>query len=50
MEAVKIHNATLYHGDCFDLLEQFGGLDAIVTDPPYGIEDDGGGKWLENGR
>lgn len=37
MEVVKIQDATLYHGNCLDLLEQFGGLDAIVTDPPYGI-------------
>lgn len=34
---MTIHNATLYHGNCFELLEQFAGLDAIVTDPPYGI-------------
>jgi site-specific DNA-methyltransferase (adenine-specific) len=37
MTKVEIGGATLYHGNCFDLLEQFGGLDAIVTDPPYGI-------------
>lgn len=37
MEAVKIHDATLYHGNCFELLEQMAGVDAIVTDPPYGI-------------
>lgn len=26
---------TLYHGDCFDLLHDLSGVDAVVTDPPY---------------
>jgi site-specific DNA-methyltransferase (adenine-specific) len=26
---------TIYHGDCFDLLHDFGGIGAIITDPPY---------------
>jgi site-specific DNA-methyltransferase (adenine-specific) len=29
-EQVKI-----YHGDCFDLLHEFSGVGAVVTDPPY---------------
>lgn len=37
MDKVEIGGATLYHGNCFDMLEQFAGLEAIVTDPPYGI-------------
>ena len=28
---------TLYHGDCRDVLPGLSGVDAIVTDPPYGI-------------
>jgi site-specific DNA-methyltransferase (adenine-specific) len=26
---------TIYHGDCFDLLHDLGGIGAVVTDPPY---------------
>lgn len=26
---------TIYHGDCFDLLHDLTGVDAVVTDPPY---------------
>ena len=27
----------LYHGDCLDILPTLGKVDAVVTDPPYGI-------------
>lgn len=27
---------TIYHGDCRDVLPQLGGIDSVVTDPPYG--------------
>lgn len=30
-------NCTIYHGDCADILPLLGKVDAIVTDPPYGI-------------
>jgi DNA modification methylase len=33
--AVKIGAATLYRGDCLDVLPTLGPVDAIVTDPPY---------------
>lgn len=33
----KIGDATLYLGDCREILPALGGVDAIVTDPPYGI-------------
>jgi site-specific DNA-methyltransferase (adenine-specific) len=36
-ESVEIGNATLYHGDCMDILPQLSGADAVITDPPYGI-------------
>ena len=28
-------NATIYHGDCFEILHNLDGIGAIVTDPPY---------------
>lgn len=33
---------TLYLGDCRELLPSIGKVDAVVTDPPYGIGEDGG--------
>ena len=32
-----IGNATLYLGDCLDILPTLDKVDAVVTDPPYGI-------------
>ena len=37
VEPVIIGNATLYLGDCRDILPTLGKVDAVVTDPPYGI-------------
>lgn len=34
---VKIGNATLYLGDCAEILPTLEKVDAVVTDPPYGI-------------
>ncbi len=46
MEKVIIGNATLYCGDCMDLLPTLGKFDAVITDPPYGIgEKMKGGTW-----
>lgn len=36
----KIGNATLYLGDCREILPTLGKFDACVTDPPYGIGAD----------
>lgn len=36
-EPVIIGNATLYLGDCREILPTLQGVDACVTDPPYGI-------------
>ena len=33
---------TLHLGDCRDVLPTLGKADAVVTDPPYGIGQDGG--------
>ena len=32
-----IGNATLYLGDCLEILPTLGKVDAVITDPPYGI-------------
>ncbi len=41
-----IGNATLYLGDCRDILPTFPKVDLVLTDPPYGISycHGGGGK------
>lgn len=36
-EPVTIGRATLYLGDCRDILPTLGKVDAVVTDPPYGM-------------
>jgi site-specific DNA-methyltransferase (adenine-specific)/modification methylase len=38
MRVETIGNATLYLGDCLEILPTLGKVDAVVTDPPYGIE------------
>jgi len=38
----QIGDATLYLGDCREVLPGLGRVDAVVTDPPYGIGEDGG--------
>ena len=37
LDPVKIGNATLYLGDCMDILPTLPKVDAVITDPPYGI-------------
>ena len=37
MNPVVIGNATLYLGDCLDILPTLPKVDAVITDPPYGI-------------
>lgn len=36
-EPVIIGNATLYLGDCLEILPTLPKVDAVITDPPYGI-------------
>ena len=38
-EKVVIGNATLYLGDCMEILPTLGKVDAVITDPPYGLGD-----------
>ena len=37
MRVEQIGNATLYLGDCMEILPTLGKVDAVITDPPYGI-------------
>ena len=34
--------AELYHGDCLEIMADLGQVDALITDPPYGVERDKG--------
>lgn len=38
----QIGDCTLHLGDCLEILPTLGKVDAVVTDPPYGIGEDGG--------
>jgi DNA modification methylase len=44
MRVEHIGNATLYMGDCLDILPTLPKVDAVITDPPYGIGADKGKK------
>jgi site-specific DNA-methyltransferase (adenine-specific) len=41
MEPVQIGDATLYQGDCLEIMPTLDKVDCVVTDPPYGLGD----KW-----
>ena len=45
-EKVTIGNCELWHGDCREVLPLLPKVDAVITDPPYGIntKSDGSGK------
>lgn len=47
-----IGDATLYLGDCRDVLPRLEGVDAVVSDPPYGIafQKGAGGLGIHPGR
>jgi DNA modification methylase len=50
MKSVQIGLATLYHGNCLDILPVLSLVDLVLTDPPYGIGADEAasknkGKW-----
>jgi len=36
-ERIQIGGATLYLGDCMDILPTLPKVDAVITDPPYGL-------------
>jgi site-specific DNA-methyltransferase (adenine-specific) len=37
--------ATIYHGDCLDILPLLSGVDLVFTSPPYNKGDTGGREW-----
>jgi DNA modification methylase len=37
MRVEKIGDATLYLGDCLEILPTLPKVDAVIADPPYGI-------------
>ena len=41
-----IGRATLYLGDCRDVLPTLGKVDAVVTDPPFGLRGENAGRNL----
>lgn len=47
MRVERIGDCTLYLADCLDVLPTLGVVDAVVTDPPYGIDGGVGGDSRE---
>jgi DNA modification methylase len=47
---VKIGDCDLYLGDCLEVMPALGKVDAVVTDPPYGIgyTGNGGKGWVNH--
>lgn len=39
MHKIQIQDCTLYLGDCMEIMPRIGHVDAVVTDPPYGINE-----------
>lgn len=39
MEKVTIGNCTLYNADCRDVLPELGRYDLLLSDPPYGVQE-----------
>ena len=46
---VRIGNAELWLGDCLEILPTLGKVDAVVTDPPYGVSWDVNGQRFSGG-
>jgi site-specific DNA-methyltransferase (adenine-specific)/modification methylase len=44
MQVETIGDATLYLGDCMEILPTLGKVDAVITDPPYNIGKDAWGS------
>jgi len=50
MRIETIGDATMYLGDCLEILPTLGKVDAVITDPPYGIEGGKGGDARDFGK
>jgi len=48
MKKVTIGNATLYHGDCLEIMPTLDKVDCVVTDPPYEFDASGAGIFRSN--
>lgn len=48
-EKVTIGNATLYRGDCLDVLPTLPKVDAVITDPPYSERTHAGHDLISHG-
>jgi DNA modification methylase len=49
-DCITIGRATLYLGDCRDILPTLGRVDAVVTDPPYNVTEKNGRDGTTVGR
>lgn len=49
MNPVVIGNATLYHGDCLEVMPTLARCSSVITDPPYEAEAHGANRILGNG-
>lgn len=47
---VTIGAATIYHGDCLDVLDDVQQVDIVITSPPYNQLQQAGGRSIWNGR
>ncbi len=43
-------HCTIYHGDCRVILPLLPTFDAVITDPPYGIEHKSNGQWFTSAK
>lgn len=50
MKPVIIGDCTLYLGDCLEIMPTLGKVDAVVTDPPYGIGGSNGTIGKKRGK
>jgi len=49
-QPVIIGDATLYCGDCMEILPTLGKVDAVITDPPYGMGHSGNSSRFSGGK